>query len=166
MGIFNMPSQILRPVKKGENKNQAKWLIQGSWGKMLFTPMSKSDFHRHIREQLIKDGVLPYDTPYSSIKHHQHITLELMKCSFVEGRWVKDESFASRLKGLREVSKLTQEQLADKAGLDLGTVRQLEQGTRTNPQWQTVCCLAKGLEKDVRVFTGTEGYVPPETNDN
>lgn len=151
-----MSTQTLRPVKKGENKNLAKWLVQGSWGKRLYVPMSTSDFHKTIRDELIKDGVLPFDTPYSSIKHHQHITLELMKCSMIDGKWVKDESFASRLKRLREEAKLTQEQLADKAELDLGTIRQLEQGTRKNPQWHSVCSLAKALEKDVRAFTGTE----------
>jgi transcriptional regulator with XRE-family HTH domain len=60
---------------------------------------------------------------------------------------------------------LTQEQLANKSGLDVGTIRQLEQATRTNPQWQTVCALARGLAMDVVVFVGTEGWQPPESEE-
>jgi transcriptional regulator with XRE-family HTH domain len=70
--------------------------------------------------------------------------------------------FAARLKKLREQAKLTQEQLSQKSGLDVGTIRQLEQGTRTNPLWQTVCALARGLDKNLVVFVGTEGWQPPD----
>jgi len=61
---------------------------------------------------------------------------------------------------------LTQEQLAEQSGLDVGTIRQLEQGTRTNPLWQTVCALARGLEKDVVVFVGTDGWQPPDPDED
>lgn len=164
MGIITMATLNLRPTKRGENKNQAKWLVYGSWGKQYYDPMTTSEFHKMLRNHFIRDGVLPYDTPLVSIKHHQHITEALRQCSLIDGKWMRDEPFANRLKKLREASGLTQEQLAERAEIDLGTVRQLEQGTRTNPQWQTVCALARGLGKDVTVFVGTEGYQPPHAN--
>jgi len=80
----------------------------------------------------------------------------VMKCSMIDGRWVKDESFADRLKRLREAAKLTQEKLAKESGLDVGTIRQLEQATRTNPLWATVCSLASGLGVKVTAFLGTQ----------
>jgi transcriptional regulator with XRE-family HTH domain len=85
----------------------------------------------------------------------------LMRSSWIENRWVSDEPFAARLRKLREQAEMTQEKLAVKSSLDVGTIRQLEQGTRTNPLWQTVCALARGLEKDVGVFVGTDGWQPP-----
>jgi transcriptional regulator with XRE-family HTH domain len=88
-----------------------------------------------------------------------------MGSSWIEDRWTPDESFAARLKTLRVQAKLTQEQLAEQSGLDVGTIRQLEQGTRTNPSWQTVCALARGLGKDVSVFAGTDGWQPTETDE-
>jgi len=77
-------------------------------------------------------------------------------------RWVPDEPFATRLKKASRTGELTQEQLADKSGLDVGTVRQLEQKTRTNPLWQTVCAFAEGSRRNVLVFVGTDGWLPPD----
>ena len=88
--------------------------------------------------------------------------MAVMKSSWINNKWVPDEPFASRLKKLREQAGLTQEQLAEKADLDVGTIRQLEQGTRTNPQWHTVSALARGLGHSVLVFVGTDGWQPPD----
>lgn len=153
-----MGSQILRPKKE-------EWIIQGSWGRRTFEPMSKVDLYGRLHRELIKSGVLPADSPQPSNKYHDHVTMAVMKSSWINERWVPDEYFADRLKKLRQQANLTQEQLADKSSLDVGTIRQLEQGTRTNPQWQTACALARGLEMDVVVFVGTEGWQPPETAD-
>lgn len=151
-----MSTQILRPPIKGKSKHETDWVLRGTWGEETRMPKSTSDFHREIQRELIEDGILPHNSPQASIKHRQHVTLEIMKCSRIEGHWVRDESFSDRLKKLREEAKLTQEQLAKASGLDLGTIRQLEQGTRINPRWGTVCSLAAGLKRAVVVFLGTE----------
>src|SRR5260370_28522130 len=88
--------------------------------------------------------------------------MTILSRSWIKDRWIPDEAFAGRLKKLREEAQVTQEQLAETSGLEVGTIRQLEQGTRTNPLWQTVCALARGLEKDVAVFVGTDGWQPPD----
>lgn len=152
-----MGSQFLRP--KGKTGN---WLIQGPWGRRKFDPMSKVTLYGHLHRELIASGALPADSLQPSNRYHSDVTMAVAHSSWIENRWVPDESFAARLKKLREEAMLTQEQLAGRSALDLGTIRQLEQGTRTNPQWQTVCGLARGLEKDVLVFVGTDGWQPPD----
>src|SRR5260370_21036150 len=153
-----MGSQFLRPKKE-------EGVLQGPWGRRTYEPMSKVDLYARLHRELINSGVLPADSPQPSNKYHDHVTMAVMKSSWINGRWVPDEHFAARLKKLRQQANLTQEQLAEKSGLDVGTIRQLEQGTRTNPQWQTACALARGLEMDVVAFVGTEGWRPPETED-
>ena len=153
-------SQILRPTAVKRQKGE--WLIQGPWGRRQFDSMSKVSLYEHLHRELVASGVLPIDSPEPSNRYHAHVTMGVMSSSWIEGRWVHDEPFADRLKKLRERAKLTQEQLADKAGLDVGTIRQLEQGTRANPLWQTVCALARGLDKDLVVFVGTDGWQPLE----
>src|SRR5712692_11288754 len=155
-----MGSQILRSTTVKRQKGE--WLIQGPWGQHKYDPMSKVSFYEQLHRELIAAGVLLADSPVPSNRYHDHVTMAIVRSSCIENRWVPDEPFAARLKKLREQAKLTQEQLAEKSGLDVGTVRQLEQGTRTNPLWQTVCALARGLEKDVVVFVGTDGWQPSD----
>jgi DNA-binding XRE family transcriptional regulator len=62
------------------------------------------------------------------------------------------EWFAGRMKELREQAGLTQQQLADKAGLKIGGVRDLEQGRRS-PAWETVLAVAGALGVEVTAFT-------------
>jgi transcriptional regulator with XRE-family HTH domain len=62
------------------------------------------------------------------------------------------EWFAGRLRELREAAGLTQTQLADKAGMKLGGVQNLEQG-RTYPTWPTVLALAEALGVTCEAFT-------------
>lgn len=126
--------------------------------------MSNVELYGTLHRELIKSGSLPPDSPSPSNRHHKEVTLAIVGSSWIENRWIPDESFAARLKRLRDEAKLTQEQLAEKSGLDVGTIRQIEQGTRTNPLWQTVCALARGLERDVVVFVGTDGWQPPDTD--
>ena len=154
-----MGSQFLRPTTVKNQKGE--WLIQGPWGRRKYDPMSKVNLYAQLHRELIAGGVLPADSPGPSNRHHDHVTMAVMRSSWIEGRWVPDQPFAARLKILREQAKLTQERLSENSGLDVGTVRQLEQGTRTNPLWQTVCALARGLEKEVVVFVGTDGWEPP-----
>ena len=155
-----MGSQILRPT--AVKRQKGNWLIRGPWGRREFDPMSNVDLYGMLHRELIKSGGLPPDSPSPSSRHRSHVTLAIVSSSWIENRWIPDESFAARLKRLRDEAKLTQEQLAEKSGLDVGTIRQIEQGTRTNPLWQTVCALARGLERDVVVFVGTDGWQPPD----
>lgn len=157
-----MGSQILRPTTVKRQKGA--WLIQGPWGRRNYDAMSKVSLYEELHRELIASGVLPADSPAPSNRYHDDVTMAVMRSSWIEDRWVADEPFAARLKKLRDHSKLTQEQLAEKSGLDVGTVRQLEQGTRTNPLWQTICALARGLGKDVIVFVGTDGWQPPDAD--
>jgi DNA-binding XRE family transcriptional regulator len=124
--------------------------------------MSKVSLYEQLHRELMAGSVLPPDSRGPSNRYHDHVTMAVMRSSWIEDRWVPDEPFAARLKKLREQAKLTQEQLAEKSSLDVGTVRQLEQGTRTNPLWQTICALTRGLEKDIIVFVGTDGWQPPD----
>ena len=155
-----MGSQILRPTTVKRQKGE--WLIQGPWGRRKYPPMSKVSLYGQLHRELLNGGVLASDSPGPSNRYHDHVTMAVMESSWIEDRWVRDEPFAARLKRLREEAKLTQEQLAEKSGLDVGTIRQLEQGTRMNPLWQTICSLARGLEKDIIVFVGTDGGQAPD----
>ena len=55
--------------------------------------------------------------------------------------------FAARLRELRADAGLTQQQLADKAGMTRIGVAQIEGGTRS-PSWDTVIALCKALAVD------------------
>ena len=157
-----MSSQILRPTTVRSQKGE--WLIQGPWGRRRLDAMSKVSLYQQFHRELISSGVLSADTPAPSNRYHDHVTMAVMHSSWIDDRWVPDEPFAARLKKLRDQSKLTQEQLAEKSGLDVGTIRQLEQGTRTNPLWQTICALARGFGKDVILFVGTDGWQPQDSD--
>lgn len=59
--------------------------------------------------------------------------------------------FGARLKAVREAAGLTQDQLAERAGLYKFSIAKLEQGVR-EPTWSTVQVLAKALGVDCRAF--------------
>jgi transcriptional regulator with XRE-family HTH domain len=56
-----------------------------------------------------------------------------------------DESFGARLRRLRKDAGLTQQELAERAGLSLNAVNGLERGVRRHPYPHTVRSLAEGL---------------------
>jgi transcriptional regulator with XRE-family HTH domain len=60
-------------------------------------------------------------------------------------------TFAERLRERREKVGLTQEQLADKSGVPLSSLRNYEQGNR-EPYWHVAFRLAAALDTDSRVF--------------
>jgi transcriptional regulator with XRE-family HTH domain len=60
--------------------------------------------------------------------------------------------FGSRLKELREHAGLTQQQLAENAGIHTLTVAKLEQGIR-EPTWATVQALADALGLSCEAFS-------------
>jgi transcriptional regulator with XRE-family HTH domain len=68
--------------------------------------------------------------------------------------------FAERLKTLREAQGLTQEDLAERAGMHRMGLAKLEHGSR-KPTWETVQALAKALGVDCTAFQ--EGEPPPAT---
>src|SRR5437879_1591606 len=61
------------------------------------------------------------------------------------------DPFATRLKELREQAGLTQQELADRTGMNRFGIAKLEQGVR-GPSWQTVKLLAEALGVDCTAF--------------
>jgi transcriptional regulator with XRE-family HTH domain len=78
---------------------------------------------------------------------------------FHEGQRMNADWFAARLRELRTAAGLTQQQLAQGAGLSLGAVRDLEQG-RTRPTWETVLRLAGVLGVTCDAFTQQPAEAP------
>jgi predicted ATPase/DNA-binding XRE family transcriptional regulator len=72
-------------------------------------------------------------------------------------------SLAGVLRGLREVAGLSQEELAQRAGLSTHAVSALERGTRTRPYPHTLRALARALELDDADRTRLIAAVPPRT---
>jgi transcriptional regulator with XRE-family HTH domain len=66
------------------------------------------------------------------------------------------EWFAGRLRELREQAGVTQQQLADRAGLTREGVAQLETGRR-EPAWRTVLALCQALEVSCEAFAQPPG---------
>jgi transcriptional regulator with XRE-family HTH domain len=60
--------------------------------------------------------------------------------------------FAGRLRELREQAGLSRQELADKAGLSVYGIRDIEQGIN-QPSWPTVLSIAEALGVDCTVFT-------------
>jgi transcriptional regulator with XRE-family HTH domain len=60
--------------------------------------------------------------------------------------------FKDRLRQLRKEADLTQQQLADRAGLPVGSLRGHEQGQRV-PSWASVVRLAKALGVSTDAFS-------------
>lgn len=58
---------------------------------------------------------------------------------------MNDTTFATRLKALRTTRHLSQQDLADAAGLHRITIAQLESGKRSDPAWSTIQALACAL---------------------
>jgi transcriptional regulator with XRE-family HTH domain len=63
----------------------------------------------------------------------------------------RDSGFGPILKRMREAAGLSQQQLADRAGMNLWGVAKLEQGKR-DPAWLTVLDLAEALGVEVGAF--------------
>lgn len=61
-------------------------------------------------------------------------------------------TFAQSLKRLRQRAGLTQQQLADRAGLHQVKIAELESGRTRDPRWRTVVRLADALGVGVEEF--------------
>lgn len=70
------------------------------------------------------------------------------------------DRFAGRLRELREAQGLSRQELADKAGMKVGGIRDLEQGRR-KPTWETVIAIAKALDVDCTAFLEEPILDPP-----
>jgi DNA-binding XRE family transcriptional regulator len=62
-------------------------------------------------------------------------------------------TFSEKLRQLREQAELTQEQLAQRSGVNLWTIRGYEQGRR-EPNWKGAIDLARALGVTVEAFAG------------
>jgi transcriptional regulator with XRE-family HTH domain len=69
--------------------------------------------------------------------------------------------FSALLRELRDKAGLTQEQLAEKAGIALSTLRNHEQGHRL-PSWSAVVKLAKALGVSTDEFAKCDEVNEPE----
>jgi transcriptional regulator with XRE-family HTH domain len=65
-------------------------------------------------------------------------------------------TFADRLRQLREQAGQTQEQLAERSRLPIGSIRNYEQGQR-EPRWVVVFRLAKALGVSCEAFADLAG---------
>lgn len=73
-------------------------------------------------------------------------------------------TFAERLKHLREQAGLTQPELALKAGVPIGTLRDYEQGKRrTDPGFRTTVKLARAMGVDCLAFADCVDDEEPES---
>jgi len=68
-----------------------------------------------------------------------------------------------RLKEIRTGKRLTQEQVAERAGIDQSTVSELERGVNPNPTLQTILALARALDVDPAELFPVPDANPPET---
>lgn len=70
------------------------------------------------------------------------------------------EIFGARLRELRTAAGLSREELAVRAGMKIGGVRDLEQGLRV-PGWDSVLSLAKALGVECTAFTVEPASLEP-----
>jgi DNA-binding XRE family transcriptional regulator len=141
-------------------------IVRGTWGKRDYGKLSPSEFYDRLYTELVESGVLPSDAPHPSRKYHQHVTLRVMTASWIEDRWVPDESLADRLRRLRNATGLSQEKFAEKHNLSVGTIKALESGARgSNATWGILSAIAKALDKPITIFCGVEGFDPEKARD-
>src|SRR5579859_7816188 len=67
---------------------------------------------------------------------------------------IMSKSFGERLRELRELAGLTQQQLATRAGLSLSNLAQTEQGLKGDPKAKTAIALAEALNMSVYDLIG------------
>ncbi|RJL23203.1 helix-turn-helix domain-containing protein [Bailinhaonella thermotolerans] len=63
-------------------------------------------------------------------------------------------TIGQRIRRLREEQKLSQQELADRAGLDISTIVKLENGLRRNPRGTTVLQIANALDAEPATLLG------------
>lgn len=73
---------------------------------------------------------------------------------------MKAEWFKDRLRELRAQAGLSRQELADKAGMKLNGIRDLEQGIN-KPSWETIIALCQALGVTCDSFLLEPGELPP-----
>jgi DNA-binding XRE family transcriptional regulator len=127
------------------------WYAYGPWGKKEYP--GTAHMNRNQFRQLLAKEVWGEDPKRWPDGDYSKVALAVMfHYSWIGDRWIEDSVFGPVLKALREKAGLTQEQLAEKAGVPVATIRDLEQGRRTDPAWSTICKLATGLEVDLNTL--------------
>jgi DNA-binding XRE family transcriptional regulator len=131
-------------------KGKKVWYVWGArgndkWERAYPQCGNEQEFYDTLREELGLDRLTP----------KKEVVFALFHKTWIENRW--EDDFILRLKALREERNLTQDQLAEEAGLSLPTISALEQGQRA-PSWDTVLRLAKALGVDPNEFCVS----PPE----
>jgi DNA-binding XRE family transcriptional regulator len=110
--------------------------------------LTKNGFRQRLAEEVWGEDPKRYpDGDY------RKVAVGALLYSWIGGRWIEDSSFGPVLKEQREKAGMTQEQLAEKAGVPVATIRDLEQERRTDPAWSTICKLATGLEVDLNTLS-------------
>ncbi|WP_225825563.1 helix-turn-helix domain-containing protein [Streptomyces naphthomycinicus] len=74
-------------------------------------------------------------------------------------------SIGDRIRSLREFRDLTQEQLADRAGVHVDTIRKLEQGQRQSARINTLRALARALDVQLERLVGQPTVTQQLTDD-
>ena len=79
-------------------------------------------------------------------------------------KWMNEPTFATLLRQYRVAAHLSQEKLAERAGLSVAAISTLERGVRKTPHMATVRLLAKALRLSAaeRAMFGVAARMPPE----
>jgi transcriptional regulator with XRE-family HTH domain len=79
-------------------------------------------------------------------------------------KWMNQPTFATLLRQYRVAAHLSQEKLAERAGLSVAAISALERGIRKTPHMATVRLLAKALRLSTaeRAMFGATARMPPE----
>src|SRR5215469_10737530 len=88
---------------------------------------------------------------YACVAHEQALFPQIVRQFVAHGREGflpcrgSNMTFAEKLRQLRDAASLTEEQLAERSGINLWTIRGYEQGRR-EPNWKGVLSRAKALD--------------------
>ncbi len=85
-----MSTVFQRPTGRGGDRNTKPWRLKGPWGEREFPPSSRVDLYDQLFDELVASGLLPPTTIGPTNKHHDHVTMTIMKSSWIDGRWVRD----------------------------------------------------------------------------
>jgi hypothetical protein len=86
-----MSTLFLRPTGPGQHKQDRPWRLAGSWGSREYPASTKVQFYGRLYDELVASGLLPPGAMRPTNKHHDEVTVLIMKCSWVDGRWVPDQ---------------------------------------------------------------------------
>ena len=135
--------------RRGPGKGD--WYVYGPWGIKDYPGtenLTKNEFRQFLAKEVWGEDPKRYpDGDYRKVA-----LAVIFRYSWIGGRWIEDSAFGPVLKELREKAGMTQERLAEKAGVPVATIRDLEQERRTDPVWSTICKLATGLEVDLNTL--------------